>query len=82
MGEQTTIAWTDRTFNPWIGCTKVSPGCTNCYAEAMDHRWGHSSWGAGASRRRTSEDNWKLPLKWNKDAQKRGTLSSLLRVDG
>lgn len=59
------IEWTDHTFNPWIGCTKVSPGCANCYAESLDHRWGHDSWGKGAPRRRTSAANWKQPLKWN-----------------
>lgn len=41
MGENSSIEWTHHTFNPWIGCTKVSPGCANCYAEAQDHRWGH-----------------------------------------
>lgn len=35
MGEQTNIEWCDHTFNPWFGCTGVSPGCDNCYAEAM-----------------------------------------------
>lgn len=58
------ISWTDHTFNPWIGCTKVSPGCANCYAAAMDYRWGHGSWGPGAPRRRTSLTNWKQPIKW------------------
>jgi hypothetical protein len=38
MGENSKIEWCDHTFNPWIGCQKVSPGCDNCYAEAMmDH---------------------------------------------
>ena len=35
MGERTGISWTDHTFNPWIGCQKVSPGCANCYAEEL-----------------------------------------------
>ena len=40
MAEKTGISWTDSTFNPWIGCTKVGPGCDHCYAEAlMDTRW-------------------------------------------
>lgn len=64
------IEWTDHTFNPWIGCTKVSPGCANCYAESLDKRWGHKSWGPGASRRRTSAANWRQPLAWNKAAEK------------
>ena len=38
MAEQTRIEWVDHTFNPWIGCTRVSPACDNCYAAAMSHR--------------------------------------------
>lgn len=34
MAENTAIEWADHTFNPWTGCTKVSPGCDHCYAEA------------------------------------------------
>ncbi len=40
MAEHTAIAWADATFNPWIGCTKVSPACDRCYAEAWDKRYG------------------------------------------
>jgi protein gp37 len=43
MGERTAIGWTDHTFNPWWGCTKISPGCTNCYAEALAKRVGRVS---------------------------------------
>ena len=32
MGAATNIQWTDRTFNPWIGCAKIDPACANCYA--------------------------------------------------
>jgi protein gp37 len=61
------IEWCDSTFNPWIGCTKVSPGCANCYAESRDKRFaGGAHWGPGAPRQRTSEANWKQPLSWNK----------------
>ena len=35
MSTQTKIEWTERTWNPAVGCSKVSPGCANCYAEAM-----------------------------------------------
>lgn len=72
MGETTNISWTHSTFNPWIGCTKVSPGCDNCYAESQDHRWGNDSWGKGKLRRLTSETNWRKPLQWNKEAGKTG----------
>lgn len=64
MGK-TNIEWADYTLNPWEGCTKVSPGCANCYAEARNHRFGMDNWGKGNPRRRTSAANWKLPLKWN-----------------
>lgn len=40
MGENSKIAWTHHTFNPWVGCQRVSPGCEHCYAEALDKRWG------------------------------------------
>ena len=64
--ENSHISWTDHTFNPWIGCTKVSPGCVHCYAEARDQRFaGGAHWGNGAPRQRTSAANWKQPLKWN-----------------
>lgn len=67
------IEWTDHTFNPWEGCTKVSPGCAHCYAEARDVRvTGGKHWGKGAPRRRTSEANWKQPLKWDRDARGEG----------
>lgn len=35
MSEKSKIQWTDDTYNPWRGCTKVSAGCTNCYAEKL-----------------------------------------------
>jgi protein gp37 len=67
--ENSKIEWCDHTFNPWIGCTKVSPGCANCYAETlMDHRYGRAKWGKGEKRVLTSETYWKQPLRWNKAA--------------
>jgi protein gp37 len=69
MAENSHIEWTYHTFNPWIGCTKVSLGCVNCYAEMlMDTRYGRVKWGKGQPRVRTSEANWKLPLKWDREA--------------
>ena len=38
MSTQSSIEWTEMTWNPMVGCTKVSPGCKNCYAEAMAKR--------------------------------------------
>ena len=69
MAENSAIEWTDHTFNPWIGCTKVSPACDKCYAaEMMDNRYGRAKWGAGEPRVRTTASNWKIPRKWNKQA--------------
>lgn len=67
MSAATKIEWADSTFNPVIGCTKVGPGCDNCYAEElMAHRMKVVRWGAGAARKRTSESNWKEVLRWNR----------------
>lgn len=64
---------THHTFNPWIGCTKVSPACDGCYAEnLMDHRYGRVSWGAGEDRKRTGVANWRKPVAWNKAAKESG----------
>lgn len=63
MSDQTKIEWADHTFNPWEGCTKVSPGCAHCYAETRNHRFGGDNWGKSKPRRRTKD--WKKPLRWN-----------------
>ena len=47
MADKTGISWTDATWNPIVGCTIVSPGCTNCYAQAMAARVIRCSAGAG-----------------------------------
>lgn len=72
MGETTGIAWTDSTFNPWMGCTKVSEACTHCYAERDTKRYGLVEWGPNAVRRRTSIQNWNKPRRWNREAQAEG----------
>lgn len=69
MSANTKIEWADHTFNPWIGCTKVSPACDNCYAEkSTPARTLGVNWGAGAERHLTSLANWKMPLLWEKNA--------------
>jgi len=71
MGENTKIAWCDHTFNCWIGCQKVSPGCQNCYAEKLAHFHGWvKEW--GKDYKLTSESNWKKPIQWAKQAVKDG----------
>lgn len=73
MGENTKIEWTDHTFNPVIGCMKVSDGCKHCYAEAlMDKRYNRAQWGPNTRRIRTSSSNWKKPLQWNANAKASG----------
>lgn len=62
------IAWTDHTFNPIWGCTKVSPGCANCYAESLAGRFGFNCWGPHADRRTFGDKHWAEPLEWNKTA--------------
>ena len=73
MGKNTNIEWCDHSWNPWVGCTKVSPGCTNCYAESlMDTRFQRVTWGRGNPRQRTSEANWRQPLAWDRAAKEAG----------
>lgn len=72
MAENTSIEWCDHTFNPWIGCTRVSiaatggGGCDNCYAAvSTPARAMKISWGAKEPRHRTAPATWAQPLKWN-----------------
>jgi protein gp37 len=68
------IEWTDSTFNPWVGCTKVDrprkqpSACDFCYAEKWAKRSGMVKWGNYA-RRRTTESYWTAPIAWHKRAQ-------------
>jgi protein gp37 len=71
MAEVSAISWTDATFNPWIGCTKISPACDHCYA-ARDNKlrkwvpaWGEV--GKPATPRKRTK-TWGDPLKWNRKA--------------
>lgn len=70
MAENSKIEWTDHTFNPWRGCTKVSPGCANCYAETLSKRNPAvlGEWGRGKPRVLASEAMWVKPLEWAKHA--------------
>lgn len=68
MSDKTNIEWCDSTFNPWIGCTKISPACDHCYAERQDARgiYGGQHWGPGVPRKRTSAANWRKPMQWER----------------
>lgn len=79
MGENSSIQWTDHTFNPWIGCQKISPACKHCYAEVSTpartlRAGGLEVWGPPATteRKRTSRANWLKPLAWNRTAERTG----------
>lgn len=69
MGANSRIEWTDHTWNPVVGCTKVSAACDHCYAEGWAKRTGHPELWSG-DRRRTSPMNWRLPEKWNREARR------------
>src|SRR3970040_855847 len=71
MAKDSKIEWTDHTFNPWWGGTKVSPGCKHCYAETWARRIGQEVWGPKASRRELSAASWKQPIAWNEEAGRR-----------
>ncbi len=79
---QTRIEWTASqgldggllpgyTFNPWLGCTKLSPACDHCYAESWAKRTGSPALWQG-ERRRTTASYWRQPAKWNRSAATAG----------
>ena len=72
VAQNSSIEWTDHTFNPWWGCTKVSPGCKHCYAETLSNRYGHDIWGPRKARRTFGEKHWQEPLKWHRLAVEQG----------
>lgn len=72
MADQTAITWTDSTFNGWWGCSKVGPGCDHCYAETFDKRTGGDHWGSRKTPRMMSDENWRKPLRWQRDAVQTG----------
>lgn len=71
MAKVTGISWTDHTFNPWIGCTKITPACDDCYAADLAERYGWAKWG-NHPRERTAESTWAQPRTWNRKAARDG----------
>ena len=68
MGQASTIEWTESTWNPLTGCTKISPGCKHCYAERMALRlqaMGQPNYANGFDLA-LHENALELPLKWKK----------------
>lgn len=59
MGRATAIEWTDATWNPWMGCEKVSPGCAHCYMYREQRQYGHDP-----TALRRSKTKFEEPLRW------------------
>jgi len=72
MGKDSKIPWTDHTFNPWHGCTKVRKACENCYAASFAKRTGHDVFGPNKPRRFLSDSHWKQPLRRDREAAREG----------
>lgn len=77
MGEDSKIEWTDATFNPWVGCEQISPGCDHCYAKRGSARLGaqHGLKLWEGDHYYTSEGYWQKPLLWNRRAKESGTVA-------
>lgn len=77
--ENSKIAWTDHTFSPWRGCTKVSEGCQFCYAERDSHRNPAvlGVWGPNGTREIAAETQWANPPKWNRKAETEGVRAKV-----
>lgn len=68
MGERTGISWTQHTWNPFIGCKMVSPGCKNCYMFRDMRRYGMNP----EEVTRTKPGTFNSPVKWNREAKENG----------
>jgi protein gp37 len=72
MAQNSSIEWTDHTFNPWWGCSKVSPACLHCYAETWAKRVGQKVWGVRSPRRLFGTAHWEEPVRWDAEAEATG----------
>ena len=77
MGTLTNIPYVRHTFNPWVGCERVSAGCEHCYAEIWAKRAGWPELWQG-ERRRTKAASWKKPRQWNAQAADEGVRRRVL----
>ncbi|HXM32270.1 MAG TPA: phage Gp37/Gp68 family protein [Chthoniobacterales bacterium] len=69
MGETTKISWTEHTWNPWRGCTKISPGCAHCYMYTQQERYGGNPFVV-----QQSKTTWNDPLRWQREAAAAGRI--------
>jgi protein gp37 len=60
MAQTSAIEWTDATWNPWMGCEKVSPGCAHCYMYREQRQYGHDP-----EALRRSKTKFDEPLRWS-----------------
>ncbi len=67
VGEKTGIEWTSATWNPWRGCTRVSPGCAKCYMFREQERYGRDP----TVVTRCKPGTFNAPLKWQKAGEAR-----------
>lgn len=86
MASNSNIAWTDHTFNIAWGCVKISPGCTNCYADSYANTGPRAYkqdgdvvgiWGEGRPRRVFGDRHWKQPLRWQREAEAAGRIDKV-----
>jgi len=84
MGDHSAIEWTDATWNPVTGCTKISPGCKNCYAERLAkrlHLMGNPRYVNGFELTQ-HDDQLRLPLRWKQSRRIFvNSMSDLFHVD-
>ncbi len=79
MADTTAISWTKHTWNPWRGCTKVSPGCDHCYMFTAQHKRQKQSgnfelWSPEIVQRTKT---WGDPLRWQRAAEKAGIIETV-----
>jgi protein gp37 len=79
MSANTKIQWTTHTFNPWWGCTKVSEGCKNCYAERLSSsREPIDYWNTSTKNIKILSDTyWQNPIVWNKQAARKNQVATV-----
>lgn len=77
MGSTTGISYCHYTFSPWKSCTKVSPGCDNCYAEKISNRFG-VQFGQRETRQLMADRTWDNPRLWDGQARRAGERRRVL----
>lgn len=79
MGKGTSVEYVEHSFSPWWGCSRISPGCSRCFAADTARRWGQDSlWHLHGPRRVVSENQWRQPLAWNRAARREGQRARVL----